>query len=110
MERRLDKRINADLSVLLYSDGVPVAIGKTKNITSRGIFVETRYQPDKKDRYIEIAFIVRKDIDTEFHRVYTQIVHRTQEGFGLMIDHFDPSVRLPIKILDTRNVESNRQM
>jgi len=110
MERRLDKRINADLSVLLYSDGVPVAIGKTKNIASSGIFVETRYQPDKEDRYIEIAFVVHNDTDTEFYRVNSLIIHRTQAGFGLMIEHFDPLVRLPIKTLDTRNVESNRQM
>ena len=109
MEHRLEKRVNAELSILLYNYGVPVAIGKTKNISSSGVFVETRYKPDKEDRNIEIAFVARDDVDTQFYRVNTQIVYRTQDGFGLMIDNFDPLVRLPIEELDIRNSESNRQ-
>jgi len=103
MEQRLEKRINAELTVLLYSYGVPVAIGKTKNVTSGGAFVETRYQPEKKERHIEIAFVVRNDVETQFYRVNTQIIYRTRDGFGLTIDHFDPLARLPIKGLDTQN-------
>lgn len=110
MEHRLEKRVNAELSILLYSYGVPVAIGKTKNVASGGIFVETRYQPDKEEQYIEIAFVVHDDVDMQFYRVNTRIIYRTQDGFGLMINHFDPFIQLPIKELDTRNSESNRQM
>lgn len=110
MGHRLGKRINAEMSILLYSCGVPVAIGKTKNIASHGIFVETKYQPDKEDRNIEIAFVVRHDIETEFCHVNTQIVHRTQDGFGLLLDNFDPLARFPIKVPDTRHCNSNGQM
>lgn len=39
MEHRYSKRVDAQLNVLLYSDGVPVAVGKTRNISAKGVFI-----------------------------------------------------------------------
>lgn len=98
MEHRLGRRTNTKLSVCFYKDGVPVAIGKTRNIAPGGVFVETAYRPDNGARCIEIAFIVRNDIAKGFDPVNALIIHRTKEGFGLMIDQFDSSESLPLSI------------
>lgn len=96
MEHRLGNRTNTKLDVQFYDFGVPVGIGKTRNIGAGGLFVETNYRPYKGACCIEIALLVDDVTERELTPVKALIIHRTKEGFGLMIDQLDTIKSLPI--------------
>lgn len=97
MEHRYSKRVDAQLNVLLYRDGVPVAVGKTRNISANGVFVETIYQQQHGNRSMDIEFQPGEDPGTDKYYVKGMIVHRELDGVGLMIEDFDPDGRLQMQ-------------
>ena len=44
MDHRRSKRVDVQLDVLLSRQGLPVAAGKTRNVSRGGAFVETDYR------------------------------------------------------------------
>ena len=99
MDHRHSKRTNVQLSVLLYNNGVPVATGKTRNVSAGGVFVDTGYIPINGSRYMDIEFVTDNDAETDRYHVKGMAVHSTRDGIGLMIEDFDPESRLPTQML-----------
>ncbi|MCK4950613.1 MAG: hypothetical protein KAS48_02260 [Gammaproteobacteria bacterium] len=89
MENRMGKRINENISVLFYSDGLPVCVGKTMNVAPSGVFVENGCHSENENQDVDMAFVILNNNETNFYRVNAHVVHRSQTGLGLMIDHFD---------------------
>jgi hypothetical protein len=108
MDHRHAKRVDVKLDVLIYSQGVPVAAGKTRNIASGGTFVESDYRPKNRHLYVDLAFVACDETETGVYHVKGLIVHSTPQGIGLMIDGFDPESRLPIQMLNIRRSEPDR--
>ncbi len=102
MEHRYSQRIDAQLNVLLYSNGVPVAVGKTRNISASGVFVETIYQPQYGSRSMDIEFLPEESTGTDKYYVKGMIVHSAPDGVGLMIEDFDPGGRLQMQAAHKR--------
>ena len=98
MDHRHSKRIDVQLSVLLYNNGVPVATGTTRNISAGGVFVDTAYRPINGSQYMSIEFVTDNDEETERYHVKGLAVYSNRDGIGLMIDDFDPESRLPAQI------------
>jgi len=99
MDHRHSKRIDAQLRVLLYNNGVPVAAGKTRNVSTGGVFVDTGYRPINGSRCLDVEFVMNNEADTDLYHVKGMAVHSTREGIGLMIDDFDLENRLPAQML-----------
>lgn len=105
MEHRQGKRTNKALAVHFYNQGVSVATGRTRNIASGGVFVETTYQPHKGVRCIEMAFSDGDGFSGRIDPVSALIIHRTKEGFGLMVDDLDPVDSVPLSVHNVRKFE-----
>ncbi|TCK17988.1 PilZ domain-containing protein [Thiogranum longum] len=101
MEHRYSKRVDAQLNVLLYSNGVPVAVGKTRNISASGVFVETIYQQQHGNRSMDIEFLPGNGAGTDKYYVKGMIVHSEPDGVGLMIEDFDPDERFQLQTAHT---------
>jgi len=101
MDHRHSKRIDVELSVMLYNNGVPVAAGKTRNISTGGVFVDTGYRPTSGSRRLDIEFVMSDEVDTDLYHVKGMAVHSTRAGIGLMIDNFDLENRLSMQMLAT---------
>ena len=102
MEPRHGKRVDEQLDVLLYSQDVPVAAGKTRNVAPGGVFVETSYKPENGKRYFDVVFVSYNVIKAGANRLKGLIVRSTPEGFGLIIDDSDPESRLTTQMINTR--------
>jgi hypothetical protein len=105
MEHRYGKRVDVQLDVQLYSQGIPVAAGKTRNVARGGVFIETNYKPENGKRCFDIVFISDDVIKTGANRLKGLIVYRKPEGFGLVIDDSDPESRLTTQMINTRRSE-----
>ena len=105
MEHRYGKRVDVQLDVQLYRQGVPVATGKTRNVARGGVFIETIYMPENGQRYFDVVFISDNVIKTGANRLKGLIVHRKPEGFGLIIDDSAPESRLSTQMINTRRSE-----
>ncbi|MFW2371509.1 MAG: hypothetical protein ACN4GM_00155 [Gammaproteobacteria bacterium] len=100
---RHNKRIEMGqkLDVVLYSYGKPVASGRINNLSAGGVFIETAYRPNSCKRYIEFVCVSDDGKVLAEHRVKALIIHRTQQGFGLMTDDIGSLPGLIRRLLNT---------
>lgn len=79
MEHRYSKRIIANLQALIYKSGLPIAIGRVRNVSKHGVFVDCApdiavlNQPLRIDFFASgrrmerstgfMCFVVRKEIE-----------------------------------------------
>lgn len=86
MEHRYSQRTRSDAKLFIYERGTPVAIGRCKNLSRYGLFIETDHcvyanQP------IEIEIIRGRDRKKfKYERIKCYVVHIDSNGFGVEID------------------------
>jgi len=86
MEHRYSQRVRNDTKLFIYERGTPVAIGRCKNSSRYGLFVETdhsvyQHQP------LEIEMIRgRSRSESKSQRMKCYVVHVGDNGFGVEID------------------------
>lgn len=90
MEHRYSQRFNSDIKLMIYERGMPVSIGRGKNSSRYGFFVETDH-PVYLHQPLEIEVINRQRRDSKAHRVKCFVVHSQSNGFGVEIheDHIN---------------------
>jgi len=59
MEHRLSKRITTDLDLLVYKRGMPVATGKIRDASRKGLFILTDYTDVQLNQELEIELRFR---------------------------------------------------
>lgn len=89
MEHRYSQRTHANIKVLLYKRGVPVAIGVAANISRHGVFVRTDYSDIGLHQPIEVEFLGGHGAGTGCHRFKSFVVHQSGLGLGLEIENAD---------------------
>lgn len=90
MEHRHNRRARTALKVIVFNNGLPVAVGKTKNISREGLFVRTAYHEVALNQPLEIQFCPTAQRCPTRIRVKGTVVHRTAVGFGLeLVDDND---------------------
>lgn len=86
MEHRYSHRVLSDTKLFMYERGAPVAIGRCKNASRFGLFVETDHvvyphQP------LEIELIRgHQRSDSHTQRIKCYVVHICGNGFGVEVD------------------------
>lgn len=83
MNLRRSCRTSVPLKVIVFNDGLPVAVGKTKNISKAGLFVRTTYREVDLLQALEIQFATMRQRSPSKVRVKARVVHKTEVGFGL---------------------------
>lgn len=101
MEHRHNRRARTALKVIVFNNGLPVAVGKTKNISREGLFVRTAYHEVSLHHVLEIQFCPSGQRCPTRIRVKGTVVHKTDLGFGLaLIDNNDVAREGMKKLLD----------
>lgn len=83
MEHRYNQRTSSDAKIFIYERSTPVAIGRCKNLSRYGMFVETDHavylhQP------LEVEIIRgRNRSESKTQRMKCYVVHMCDNGFGV---------------------------
>lgn len=89
MEHRHHARFTADLQMLIYRRGLPVATGTLRNVSVQGLFVETDYADLHPHQHLECEFRSESSTTGEWHRVGAWVSRRARRGIGLEVDDAD---------------------
>jgi hypothetical protein len=87
MEHRCSERYQADIKILIYRYDVPVAIGRIKNGTRYGLFIESDLASVKPLQQLGIEIVVAKGPQKlQRYRFPCMVIHTTSHGFGVELD------------------------
>lgn len=85
MEHRYSQRIRSETKLFIYERGTPVAIGRCKNLSRYGLFIETDHAV-YPNQPIEIEIIRGHRKQFKHERIKCYVVHLHSNGFGVEID------------------------
>lgn len=86
MEHRYSQRTRSDNKLFIYDRGTPVAIGRCRNLSRYGLFIETDHAV-YPNQPIEIEIIRGRDRKKfKYERIRCYVVHLHSNGFGVEID------------------------
>lgn len=86
MDNRTSSRMNVPMKLLLYKTGVPVAIGRIRDVSTRGLFVETDFDGFNVHQSLEVELLPRSSTHIDRCRFRTVVARRVRGGFGLEAD------------------------
>ena len=89
MDHRYSKRFPTRAVTVIYRNAMPVAIGVVRNCNRTGLYVETCYQPVAHERCIDFELTLARDGRTWRQSLRGLIVHRDDQGLGLMVEADD---------------------
>src|SRR5690606_28422498 len=84
MEHRCSARNNANIKILIYQYGVPVAIGRIRNGTRHGLYIESDLSDVRPLQKLGIEILVyRRPQKLQRHKFAPIIIHITENGFRI---------------------------
>jgi len=86
MDLRNSLRMSVPMKLLLYNMGVPVAIGRIRDVSARGLFVETDFDGFTVHQSLEVELLPRSSTHIDRCRFKTVVARRVRGGFGLEAD------------------------
>jgi hypothetical protein len=89
MEHRYTDRYASDLSILIYQHKLPVAIGRIKNGSQSGVFIETDYANIHCEHQVTLEVLLNRNSVNKLQRIEIDalVIHKTAKGFGATIEH-----------------------
>jgi hypothetical protein len=88
MEHRCSERVTTDLKVLIYKLGIPVAIGRLKNGSKLGFFVETDFADINVLQPLDIEVLLQQGPhNLERYKYTTRVIRKADAGLGLELEH-----------------------
>jgi hypothetical protein len=87
MEHRCTERINSELKILIYKHNHPIAIGRVKNGSRSGVFVETDFVDIDCEHQLKLEVLLNKNA-VKLQRIEMKaiVIHKTHKGFGAEVD------------------------
>ncbi len=90
MEHRYSKRFSTDQKTLIFRNGLPVAIGRIRNVSRGGVFVKTDMPLVDINQTLELDLIARggSQVSGHYHQrclCKTVVMHKANDGIGLML-------------------------
>lgn len=88
MEHRCAERTTSELKILIYKHSHPVAIGRIKNGSHSGVFVETDFVDVECEHQLRFELLLNKNNITKLQRIEMEaiVIHKTTKGFGAEVD------------------------
>lgn len=87
MEHRCSERHTADIKILIYQYDVPVAIGRIKNGTRYGLYIESDLASVKPLQQLGIEILAYRSAQKlQRYRFDSIVIHATAHGFGVELD------------------------
>ena len=91
IDQRWSERKPIALEVALYYPPVGTIMGRTRDVSLEGMFVETHGAELPVEAELEISFVTEGANKSHEHHVPAYVVHGGREGVGLMLRHIDYS-------------------
>lgn len=88
MEHRCTERTTSELKLLIYKHNHPIAIGRVKNGSHSGVFVETDFTDIDCEHQLTLEVLLNKSHATKLQRIEMQaiVIHKSSKGFGAEVD------------------------
>lgn len=88
MEHRCTQRYSGDLQIVIYKHNVPIAIGRIKNGSRVGGFVETDFADIECEHQLRLEVLGNKQFGAkqQLLRMEAIVIHKTTRGFGVELD------------------------
>lgn len=87
MEHRCSDRHVADIKILIYRYGIPVAIGRIKNGNRYGLFIESDLTDVHPLQQLGVEILVyRSPQKLQRYRFESIVIHTKGNGFGVELD------------------------
>ena len=91
MEHRCSERVTTDFKVLIYKMGIPVAIGRLKNGSKLGFFVETDFADINVLQPLDIEVLLQQGPhNLERYRYTSRVIRKAETGLGLELEYMSP--------------------
>ena len=89
MEKRWHARQAQHLNVLIAYEGLGLISGRTRNISSGGMFVELRAISLAPNSIVRVVFPVTGGAPTSLHYLDAMVVRTEDGGFGVMFSDYE---------------------
>jgi len=99
MEHRWSVRKPVEVDVSLRRQGTSLKRYKTRDLSMEGVFVESGPDSWPEDTFLELELPLFEKNKQTRHRVPVVVVHRSQNGMGLMFCVFDQPLFKAIEYL-----------
>lgn len=86
MERRYCNRVLANVKLIIYQGGLPVAIARVTDASKAGLFIETEFTDVKLNQSLDIELPLRLEHGLCHFRFPARIVRRTSNGLALRVE------------------------
>jgi len=113
MEHRCTERYTGDLTLLIYKHNVPIAVGRVKNGSRIGVFIETEFADIECEQQLTFEVILDKSNATKWQRIEMKalVIHKTNRGFGAEVDFSSAELAdLFLEILRGRPMASHTEV
>lgn len=111
MEHRCSRRIPLNINALIYRHGAPVAMGRIKNASGHGLYLETDYQNVRELQKIELEVLLgRRSKGKDRCQVTALVARKSQFGYGLDLEMLDDeSSHALLEYIEHRQLDQHRQ-
>lgn len=87
MEHRYSERAVTDLKILIYKNGMPVAIGRIKNGSKLGFFVETDFADINVLQPLDVEVLLYRSPQSMVRYKYTtRVIRKADTGLGVELE------------------------
>lgn len=98
MEHRCCPRVRLNINALIYKHGVPVAMGRIKNGSRHGLYLETDYQDVRELQKLDIEVLLGDRLKANRRCLISALVVRTAStGFGLEMEMSEDHNAKPLR-------------
>jgi putative N-acetylmannosamine-6-phosphate epimerase len=90
MEHRCSDRYTADIKILIHKYQLPVAIGRIKNGSRYGLFIESDMVDVQPLQQLGIEILAYPSAQKlQRYKFDSIVIHTTEHGFGIELDALD---------------------
>ncbi|HSB94864.1 MAG TPA: PilZ domain-containing protein, partial [Spongiibacteraceae bacterium] len=102
MEHRYGQRMPAYVKVIIHQQGLPVAVGRLRNIGRHGFLVESEYMDVAVNQPLELELLLSDTAADEHILCRVMVMHKAARGFGVAIDETCPASYTVLALLAER--------
>ncbi len=88
MEHRCTERISSELEIQIFKHNRSVAIGRIKNGSLHGVFVESDFMDIDCEHQLKLELLLNRNTAEKIQRIEMNaiIIHKTGKGFGAEVE------------------------
>lgn len=111
MEHRYNRRIPLNINALIYKHGTPVALGRIKNGSTHGLYLETDYRDVRELQKLELEILLGRRVKSNKHcQVKALVVRKSEFGYGLDLEMLNDEASRPLRdYIEQRLNDQHRQ-